>query len=42
VRAFFSDPQENPVYFCGDYLAGPGTGAALFTGWECADRVLAA
>ncbi len=41
VRAFFSDPQEHPVYFCGDYLAGPGTGAALFTGWECADRVLA-
>lgn len=41
VRAFFADPQENPVYFCGDYLAGPGTGAALFTGWECADRVLA-
>jgi oxygen-dependent protoporphyrinogen oxidase len=41
VGAFFADPQENPVYFCGDYLAGPGTGAALFTGWECADRVLA-
>jgi len=41
VRAFFADPQENPCYFCGDYLAGPGTGAALFTGWECADRLLA-
>ncbi len=41
VRQFFADPQENPVFFCGDYLAGPGTGAALFTGWECADRVLA-
>jgi oxygen-dependent protoporphyrinogen oxidase len=41
VRDFFADPQENPVYFCGDYLAGPGTGAALFTGWECADRLLA-
>ncbi len=41
VRQFFADPQENPVFFCGDYLAGPGTGAALFTGWECADRLLA-
>lgn len=41
LRAFFEDPRENPVYFCGDYLAGPGTGAALFTGWECADRLLA-
>lgn len=40
VKRFFDDPQENPVYFCGDYLAGPGTGAALFTGWECADRLL--
>jgi oxygen-dependent protoporphyrinogen oxidase len=41
VREFFDDPQEGPVFFCGDYLAGPGTGAALFTGWECADRLLA-
>lgn len=41
VNQFFADPQENPVFFCGDYLAGPGTGAALFTGWECADRLLA-
>ncbi len=41
VRDFLASPQENPVYFCGDYLAGPGTGAALFTGWECADRLLA-
>lgn len=40
VKRFFDDPQENPVFFCGDYLAGPGTGAALFTGWECADRLL--
>jgi protoporphyrinogen oxidase len=42
VRTFFADPQEGPLYFCGDYLAGPGTGAALYTGWECADRLLAA
>lgn len=41
VKEFFNDPQEGPVFFCGDYLAGPGTGAALFTGWECADRLLA-
>jgi len=41
VAAFWNDPQENPVFFCGDYFAGPGTGAALYTGWECANRVQA-
>jgi len=40
LKTFWADPQENPVYFCGDYLAGPGTGAALFTGREAAARVL--
>jgi len=34
--------QENPVYFCGDYFAGPSTSGALFTGWERADRLLSA
>jgi predicted NAD/FAD-dependent oxidoreductase len=42
LAAFWHDPQENPVYFCGDYFAGPSTGGALFTGWECADRLLSA
>jgi oxygen-dependent protoporphyrinogen oxidase len=37
---FWADPQEGPVYFCGDYFAGPSTGAALYTGIECAGRVL--
>jgi protoporphyrinogen oxidase len=37
---FWADPQEGPVYFCGDYFAGPSTGGALHTGKECAERVL--
>lgn len=37
---FWSDPQEGPVYFCGDYFAGPSTGGALYSGMECAMRVL--
>ena len=41
LQRFRADPQEGPVYFCGDYLAGPSTGSALASGWECADRVLA-
>ncbi|HLO16220.1 MAG TPA: hypothetical protein VK206_15405, partial [Anaerolineales bacterium] len=40
LKRFWADPQEGPVYFCGDYLAGPSTGAALFTGMECSQRVL--
>ncbi len=39
---FWAEPQEAPVYFCGDYFAGPSTGGALYTGLECAQRVLAA
>jgi oxygen-dependent protoporphyrinogen oxidase len=39
---FWAEPQEGPVYFCGDYFAGPSTGGALYTGLECAERVLAA
>jgi len=41
LAKFWENPQENPVFFCGDYFAGPSTGGALFTGWECADRVQA-
>lgn len=41
LAAFRRDMQENPVYFCGDYLAGPSTGGALYAGWDCAERVLA-
>lgn len=40
LAAFRDDMQENPLYFCGDYLAGPSTGAALYAGRECAERVL--
>ena len=42
LKNFWADPQENPVYFCGDYFAGPSTGGALYTGMECAERVLRA
>jgi protoporphyrinogen/coproporphyrinogen III oxidase len=40
LKCFWENPQEGPVYFCGDYLAGPSTGGALYTGMECAQRVL--
>ena len=40
LARFWDDPQEGPVYFCGDYFAGPSTGGALYTGIECAERVL--
>ncbi|MGB2964403.1 MAG: NAD(P)/FAD-dependent oxidoreductase [Anaerolineales bacterium] len=39
LAAFWADPQEGPVYFCGDYFAGPSTGGALFTGLECVERI---
>lgn len=40
LAGFWSDPQEDPVYFCGDYFAGPSTGAALYSGQDCARRIL--
>ena len=40
LKKFKSEPQEKPVYFCGDYLYGPNAGAALACGWHCAERVL--
>ena len=40
LTEFWKDPQEGPVYFCGDYFGGPSTGAALYTGLECAERLL--
>jgi oxygen-dependent protoporphyrinogen oxidase len=41
LSRFWAEPQEGPVYFCGDYFAGPSTGGALYTGKECAGRILA-
>ena len=41
LRNFKEQPQEGPIYFCGDYLTGPNTGAALASGWFCAERVMA-
>jgi oxygen-dependent protoporphyrinogen oxidase len=40
LKHFWEDSQENPIYFCGDYFAGPSTGGALYTGMECAERAL--
>ncbi|NIM92242.1 MAG: FAD-dependent oxidoreductase [Anaerolineales bacterium] len=40
LAEFWKDPQEDPIYFCGDYFAGPSTGGALYTGIECAERIL--
>jgi oxygen-dependent protoporphyrinogen oxidase len=40
IRQFKTNPQEGPLYFCGDYLVGLSTGAALASGWQAADRVL--
>ena len=41
LAAFWEDPLEGPIYFCGDYFAGPSTGGALYSGMECAARILA-
>jgi oxygen-dependent protoporphyrinogen oxidase len=41
LAEFRGDMQEKPIYFCGDYLAGPTTGGAAYAGWDCAERVLA-
>jgi oxygen-dependent protoporphyrinogen oxidase len=40
LREFQAQSGRGPIYACGDYLAGPSTGAALSTGWLCADAVL--
>lgn len=39
LKAFKQNSQEGPVYFCGDYLIGPNTGAALASGWFCAEKI---
>lgn len=41
LKRFWQNPQEGPVYFCGDYFSGPSTGAALYSGREAAQRLLA-
>jgi oxygen-dependent protoporphyrinogen oxidase len=41
LKRFWTDPQEGPVFFCGDYLAGPSVAGAMYTGLECADRLMA-
>ena len=38
VSAIASEPTA-PTYFCGDYLTGLNTGAALASGWFCAEKI---
>lgn len=42
LARFWAELQEGPVFFYGDYFAGPSTGGALYSGKECAARLLAA
>lgn len=42
LKVFKADPQEGPIYFCGDYFIAGSTGAALASGWQVAERMLAA
>ena len=39
LKAFKNDPQESPIYYCGDYLILGSAGSALASGWQCADRI---
>jgi len=39
LKAFKDDPQENPFYFCGDYLIMGSAGSAMASGWQCAERI---
>jgi len=39
LREFRTRSPVGAIYPCGDYLAGPSTGAALSTGWQCADAI---
>ena len=40
IRAFWQAAAEKPIYFCGDYFIGSNAGAALASGWLCAERIL--
>lgn len=42
LAAFWQNPQEGPIFFCGDYFAGPSTGGASYSGRECVERLLKA
>ena len=39
LRVFKENPQESPVYFCGDYLVMGSAGSALASGRECAEKI---
>ena len=40
LKAFKESPQENPIYFCGDYLIMGSAGSALASGLQCAERII--
>ncbi len=40
LKDFKEDPQENPIYFCGDYLIMGSAGSALASGRQCAERII--
>jgi hypothetical protein len=40
LKAFKESPQENPVYFCGDYLIMGSAGSAMASGLQCAERMI--
>ncbi len=42
LREFQAQLRPGAINPCGDYLAGPSTGAALSTGWRCADAMIEA
>jgi oxygen-dependent protoporphyrinogen oxidase len=39
LKGFKEAPQEDPVFFCGDYLIMGSAGSALASGWQCAERI---
>lgn len=41
LKVFKAEPQESPVYFCGDYLVMGSAGSALASGRECAEKIIA-
>jgi oxygen-dependent protoporphyrinogen oxidase len=39
LKVFKEAPQENPVYFCGDYLIMGSAGSAMASGLQCVERI---
>ncbi len=39
LKAFKDNPQETPIFFCGDYLIMGSAGSAMASGWQCVERI---